>query len=97
MTERVELPNQEKIRTHREKETYKYLGIVEADTIKQTEMREKYVKCITGERAKTTQDQTIQQEFHPSDKHLGCPSCKILGTILGREKNFNKLTREQEN
>ena len=34
MTEEVELPNQEKIRTLREKETYKYLGIMEADPIK---------------------------------------------------------------
>ena len=41
MTEGIELPNQEKIRTLREKETYKYLGILEADTIKQEEMKEK--------------------------------------------------------
>ena len=33
ITERTELPNQERIRTHREKENYKYLGILEADTI----------------------------------------------------------------
>ena len=31
----------EKIKTLREKETYKYLGIVETDTIKQMEMKEK--------------------------------------------------------
>ena len=30
-----ELPNQDKIRTLGEKETYKYLSILEADTIKQ--------------------------------------------------------------
>ena len=30
----MELPNQDKIRTLGEKETYKYLGILEADTIK---------------------------------------------------------------
>ena len=35
ITNRMELPNQEKIRTLREKATYKYLGILEADTIKQ--------------------------------------------------------------
>ena len=34
MTEGIELPNQEKIRMLGEKETYKYLGILEADTIK---------------------------------------------------------------
>ena len=44
MTERTELPNQEKIRTLREKETYKYLGILEADTIKQVEIKEKIKK-----------------------------------------------------
>ena len=41
MTEGIELPNQEKIRMLGEKETYKYLGILEADTIKQVEMKEK--------------------------------------------------------
>ena len=40
MTEGVELPNQVVIRTLREKEIYKYLGILEAETIKQAEMKE---------------------------------------------------------
>ncbi len=44
----MELPNQDKIRTLGEKETYKYLGILEADTIKQVEMKEK-IKNISGE------------------------------------------------
>ena len=34
MTEGIEIPNQEKIRTLGEKKIYKYLGILEADTIK---------------------------------------------------------------
>ena len=37
----MELPNQDKIRTLEEKETYKYLGIFEADIIKQEETKEK--------------------------------------------------------
>ena len=41
ITEGIELSYQEKIRTLREMETYKYLGILEADTIKQVEMKEK--------------------------------------------------------
>ena len=41
ITERVELPNQTVIRTLREKETYKYLGIFETDAIKQLETKEK--------------------------------------------------------
>ena len=41
LTDGMELPNQDKIRTLGEKETFKYLGILEADTIKQEEMKEK--------------------------------------------------------
>ena len=41
LTDGMELPNQDKIRTLRKKETYKYLSILEADTIKQVEMKEK--------------------------------------------------------
>ena len=44
MTEGIELPNQEKIRMLGEKKTYKYLEILEADTIKQVEMKEKKIK-----------------------------------------------------
>ena len=43
-TDGIELPNQEKIRKHGENETYKYLGILEADTIKQVEMKDKIQK-----------------------------------------------------
>ena len=34
LTDGMELPNHDKIRTLAENETYKYLGILEADTIK---------------------------------------------------------------
>ena len=34
LTDEMELPNQNKIRMFREKVTYKYLGILEAGTIK---------------------------------------------------------------
>ena len=44
ITDRMELPNHDKIRTHGENETYKYLGILEADTIKQVEMKNKIRK-----------------------------------------------------
>ena len=35
----MELPSQDKFRTLREKDTYKYLGILGAYTIKQVEMK----------------------------------------------------------
>ena len=40
----MDLPNQDKIRTHTENETYKYLGILEAGTIKKGEMKDKIQK-----------------------------------------------------
>ena len=42
--EGIELPNQGKIRTLGKKENYKYLGILEGDTIKQAELKEKVRK-----------------------------------------------------
>ena len=44
LTEEMELPNQEKIRTLAENETCKYLGILEVDTIKPMEMKNKIQK-----------------------------------------------------
>ena len=44
LTNGMELRNQEKIRTLREKEAYKYLGILEGDIIKQVKMKEKIKK-----------------------------------------------------
>ena len=43
-TDGMELPNHNKIRTLGENETFKYLGILEADTIKQVEMKDKIQK-----------------------------------------------------
>ena len=44
MTERIELPIQEKIRTPGDKKNYKYLVILEANIIKKVEMKEKMEK-----------------------------------------------------
>ena len=44
LTDGIELPNQDKIRTLAENKTYKYLGILKADTIKQVEMKNKIQK-----------------------------------------------------
>ena len=44
LTDRMELPSQDKIRTLTENKTYKYLGILKADTIKQMGMKNKIQK-----------------------------------------------------
>ena len=41
MVDEMELSNQEKIKILGEKEKYKYLGILEADSIKQVEMKKR--------------------------------------------------------
>ena len=48
--ERMKLTHREIIKTLRKMENYKYLGILEADTIKQTEIKEKYKKGTSEER-----------------------------------------------
>ena len=44
LTDGIELPIQDEIRTLAENETYKYLGILEADTIRQVKMKNKIEK-----------------------------------------------------
>ena len=46
-TDGMGLPNQEDIRTLVENEAYKHLGILEADAIKQVEMKEKKSKRVS--------------------------------------------------
>ena len=51
-TDGIELPNEDKIRTLEENDTYKYLGILEADTIKQVQMKDKIQKEYLGRKRK---------------------------------------------
>ena len=59
LTEGVELQNQVVIRTLGGKEPYKYLGILEADTITQVEMKEKIKKRISQKDKKITRDKNL--------------------------------------
>ena len=60
MTDRMGLPNHDKIRTLKENETYKYLGILEADTIKQVQMKE------------TTRKEYLRRTRKPIEIKLSC-------------------------
>ena len=66
-------------------ETYKFLGILDADTIKLAEMKIKNKKRVRQENKKL-QKTTIYQKSHQRDKHQGWPPCKILRTILEMDK-----------
>ena len=50
MAEGIELSNREKVRTHGEKEAYRYLGKLEADTDKHAEMKKRKKKKTSRER-----------------------------------------------
>ena len=92
MTDRMELPNRNKIRTLGENETYKYLGILEADNIKQVEMKDKIQKNISGELESYSRQNSLA-------KILGlCPSLDIRNPFSsGQEMNLNKWIKKQEN
>ena len=61
ITKGIELPNQESIRTLRGKESNKYLGILEAITTKQTEIK-KNRKGVPPKNKKTSRNSTQQQK-----------------------------------
>ena len=72
MTDGIELSNQDKAWTLGEKDTYKYLGILEVDTFKQVETKEKIKKVYLGENKKATRDKTIKSKPYQRNKYLGC-------------------------
>ena len=93
MTGGVKLPNQEKLRTLEEKETYKYLGILEADTIKQVEMKEKnFLKCISEEPVNYSRQNSIART---SSK--GCPTCKTTLEVDQRRTQTNGPENKKTN
>ena len=65
LTNGLELPNQDEIRTLGERETYKYLVILEVDTIKQVEKKGKIQKEYLGRTRKlheTKLTETLSKE-----------------------------------
>ena len=59
-TEGTELPKKERIWILGEKKNYKYLRVLEADTIKQPEMKEKNKKRVPQKKEKTSRNQVLQ-------------------------------------
>ena len=97
MTEGIELPNQEKIRTLEEKE--KYLGILEAGTIKQVELKaKKKNQSIPQENEGTIRNQTTVQTFHQRENTLAVPLVRYSGPFLKWMKEelqqMNQRTRK---
>ena len=88
LTNRLERPNQDKIRKLGEKETYKYLGIFEADTIKRVEMKEKSKKEYLRRTRKLLETKLCSRNFIKGINILAVLRVRYSGYFL-------KWTREE--
>ena len=96
LTEGMEPPSQDKIRTLAEKETYKDLGILEADIIKKVQMKDKIKKEYLKKNfsRQNYRTETLSKEYTPEMY----PSLDIWDPLWsGPEKNLSKWTKEQGN
>ena len=94
----MELPNHDKIRTLGENETYKYLGILEADTIKQVEMKDKIQKEYFRRTRKLLETKLFSRNLIKGINTWAGPSLDIQDPFSsGPEMNLNNWIKEQEN
>ena len=87
LTDGIELPNQDKIRTLAEKETYKYLGIIEADTIKQVEMKNKIQKEYLRRTRKLLETKLNSRNLIKGINTWAVPLVRYSGPFLKRTRN----------
>ena len=80
MSDGMELPNHDRIRTLEENETYKYLGILAADTTKQVQMKDTIRKEYLRRTRNLLETKLLQQKIHQRNKDLGCAPSQIFGT-----------------
>ena len=78
----MELPNQGKIRTLAEIEAYKYLGILEADTIKQVEMKNKIQKEYLRRTRKLLETKLSSRKFLIGINTWAVPLVRYSGPFL---------------
>ena len=98
LTDGIELPNLDKIRTLAENETYKHLGILEAHTIKQVEMKNKIQKEYLRRTRKLLETKLNCRNLI---KRIKTWTLSLLDTrdpfSNGPEMNLDKWTKELEN
>ena len=78
----MELPNYDKIRTLEENETYRYLGIVKADTIKQVEMKGKIRKEYLRRTRKLLETKLFSRNLIEGINTWALPLVIYLGPFL---------------
>ena len=82
LTDGIELPNQDKIRTLAENETKKYLGILEADTIKQVEMKDKNQKGYLRRTRKLLETKLYSENLIKGINTWALPLVRYSGPFL---------------
>ena len=98
LTDGIELPNQDKIRTLAENETYKYLGILEANTIKQVEMKNKIQKEYLRRTRKLLETKLNNENLIKGINTWAVPSLHTRDPFSSRpDMNLDKWTKELEN
>ena len=80
--EKWQLPNQDKIRTLAENKNYKYLGILEADTIKQVEMKGKIQKEYLGRTRKLLESKLSTRKLIKGINTGDVPLVRYSGPFL---------------
>ena len=96
-TDGVELTNQDKIRTLAENDTYKYIGILEAETIKQSEIKKNKKEYLRRPR-KLVETKIVSRNLIKGLSYGLDTSLDIRGPFLsGPEMNLKKWTKEKEN
>ena len=82
MMDGMELPNHDKIRTPRENKTYKYLPILEADTIKQVQMKDKIRKEYLRRNRKLLETKLSSRNLIKGINTWAVPLVRYLGPFL---------------
>ena len=90
LTDGLELPNQDKIRTFVEKETYKYLGILGADTIKQVEMKDKILKEYLRRTRKLLETKLSSRNLIKGINTWALPLVRYSGSFLKWTRDEHK-------
>ena len=86
-TDEMELPNHDKIRTLGENETYKYLGILEADTIKRVEMKDKIQKEYLRRTRKLLETKLSSRNLIKGINTWAVPLVRYSGPFLKRTRD----------
>ena len=98
LTDGLELPNKDKIKTLAENETFKYLGILEADTIKQAEMKEKIQKEYLRRTRKLLETKLNSRNLIKGINTWAVPFVRYSGPFLKwtrhEPKQMNQRTRK---